>query len=392
MQGEQQEAGELRRLHLRLERANEHVNQLQSRLASQASSDTSCSHQLAEAQRAQQAQQLEIESLQRQLAGSQASSSNSGSKEEELEAQHAQQQLEIKALRRQLQEQNKSGSLDRDQQLEGLKAEIAKLQEALAKAANEATGPSTQTGAEAKQHAVTSDGTAAANGGKQQSWKLDCEPAQWCQLAWQDRTTFCDQLALLQQELKAQRAEFTEREAGTVEQKATITEQKASLAQQDSRLAQAAADLADKTSALHRCSEEVAMLESKLTDCKSVTSLQSEQLAVLQSEVDQLRCSLAAAEKLAGGSATDEQLRQEVKELRSRLQVRQLQSEHRSGLCVSRFVGLFGSVCVQIYLAPISECTDWFCVYACDVLCDVLCDQAVLCLMLAKSCRPLASQ
>lgn len=325
MQGEQQETGELRRLHLRLERANEHVNQLQSRLASQTGSDTSCSDQLAEAQRAQQAQQLEIESLQRQLAGSQASSSDGSSKEEEREAQHAQQQVEIQALRRQLQEQKQSCSLDRDQQLECLGAEIKQLQGALAAATAEATG------AETKQQGATYDDMAAVNGGKpddgKQAWELDCAPAQWCQLALQDSAAFCDRLALLQQELKHQRAELSEQQASTAGQKATITEQKAKLAQQDSRLAQAGTDLAAKASALQRCSEEVAELQSRLTDCKSVTSLQSEQLAVLQAEVDQLRCSLAAAEKLAGGSAADEQLRQEVKELTSRLQVRHLHSQ-----------------------------------------------------------------
>ena len=321
MQGEQQETGELRRLHLRLERANEHVNQLQSRLVSQASSaGTSCSDQLAAAHRAQQAQQLEIESLRRQLAGSQASTSSSSSKEEEeeFETQRAKQQAEIKSLRQQLQDHKDTGAFDRDQQLGHLKAEITQLQRALAKATAEATGLSTQTGAQTDNQAGVSHSSTAADGGKQdastqlsvlsnQDWSPDSEAAQWCQLALQDRPAFCDQLSRLQQELQQQRADLAER--------------KVSAAEQADRLAQAAADLADKASALQRCFEEVAALQSQLTDCKSVTSLQSDQLAVLQAEVDQLRCSLAAAEKLAGGSTADEQLKQEVEDLRSRLQV-----------------------------------------------------------------------
>lgn len=331
MQGEQQETGELRRLHLRLERANEHVNQLQSRLASQATTaGTSCSDQLAEAQHVEQAQQLELDSLRRQLAGSQAStsSSDSSSKEEEREAQHAKQQ-EIESLRQQLQEQQNSCGLDRDQQLEHLRAEITQLQAALAKATAEGAGPSRRPGAKADKLATTTEGTATAasdrkqDGGKQHaqldvlpnsSWSLDSEPAQWCGLALQDTPAFCGQLGRLQQELQQQRADLVDRKADLVEQKATIS-------QQADQLAQAARDLTDKASALQRCYEEVAALQSQLTDCKSVTGLQSDQLAVLQAEVDQLRGSLAAAEKLSSGSEAAEQLQQEMEELRSRLQV-----------------------------------------------------------------------
>ena len=327
MQGEQQETGELRRLHLRLERANEHVNQLQSRLASQAgTAGTSCSDQLAEAQHAQQAQQLEIDSLRRQLAGSQAStsSSNSSSKEEEHEAQHAKQQVEIESLQQQLQEQQNSCGLDRDQQLERLRAEVTQLQGALAKATAERVGPSGRPDAEADQLATTSEGTATAAGDRKQdaqlgvlsdsTWSLDSEPAQWCELALQDRPAFCSQLGRLQQELQQQRADLLDRKADLAEQKATIS-------QQADRLAQAASEVTDKASALQRCSAEVAALQSQLTDCKLVTGLQSDQLAMLQAEVDQLRGSLAAAEKLAGGSEAAEQLQREVEELRSRLQV-----------------------------------------------------------------------
>ena len=127
------------------------------------------------------------------------------------------------------------------------------------------------------------------------------------------------------------------------------------------------------------------MLESKLTDCKSVTSLQSEQLAVLQSEVDQLRCSLAAAEKLAGGSATDEQLRQEVKELRSRLQVRQLQSEHRSGCvclgswgCLAPYVFKF---MLRLYLSALTGSVCMLVMYS--VMCSVIKQFCALCLQKA---------
>ena len=344
MQGEQQETGELRRLHLRLERANEHVNQLQSRLASQASTaGTNCSDQLAEAQHAQQAQQLEIETLRRQLAGSQASTSSSdnSSKEEELETKHAKQQVEIESLRQQLQEHRNSCGLDRDQQLERLRAEITQLQGALANATAGEAGPSRQPGAEANKLALTSEGTATAagvtkqngvkqDGGKQDAqlevlpdseWSLDSEPAQWCQLALQDRPAFCSRLGHLQQELQKQRADLVDRRADLDEQKAAAAQQKATISQQADRLAQAASDLSEKASALQRCSEEVATMQSQLTDCKSVTSLQSDQLAVLQAEVDQLRASLAAAEKLASGGEAAEQLQQEVGELRIRLQV-----------------------------------------------------------------------
>lgn len=321
MQGEQQEAGELRRLHLRLERANEHVNQLQSRLADQASSTgTSCSDE--------QAQQLEIESLRRQLAGSQASTTDSDSKEE-LEAQHAKQQVEIQTLRQQLQERGDGCTLERDQQLEHLRAEVAQLQEALAKANAEAAVPSRQTAAQANKQATTSQGTGAVDGqrheGRDQNaqlgvvscseWSLDSEDAeQWCHMALQDRPTFCNQLGRLQQELEQQRADLAAQKANAAQQKATIS-------QQADRLAQAATDLTDKASALQRCSEEVAQLQLQLTECKSVTALQSDQLAVLQAEVDQLRASLAAAEKLAGSREAGEQLQQEVEELKSRLQV-----------------------------------------------------------------------
>ena len=339
MQGEQQETGELRRLHLRLERANEHVNQLQSRLASQASTaGTNCSDQLAEAQHAQQAQQLEIETLRQQLAGSQAStsSSDSSSKEEELETKHAKQQVEIESLRQQLQEHRNSCGLDRDQQLERLRAEITQLQGALANATAGEAGPSRQPGAEANKLALTSEGTATAagdtkqNGMKQDAqlevlpdskWSLDSEPAQWCQLALQDRPAFCSRLGHLQQELQKQRADLVDRRADLDKQKAAAAQQKATISQQADRLAQAASDLSEKASALQRCSEEVATMQSQLTDCKSVTSLQSDQLAVLQAEVDQLRASLAAAEKLASGGEAAEQLQQEVGELRIRLQV-----------------------------------------------------------------------
>lgn len=316
MQGEQQEAGELRRLHLRLERANEHVNQLQSRLADQASSiGSSCS--------SEQAQQLEIESLRRQLAGSQASTTDSDSKEE-LEAQHAKQQVEIQMLRQQLQERGNGCGLERDQQLEHLKAEITQLQEALAKANAEAAMPA---GAEANKQATTSHGTGVVDGerceGREQNaqldvvscseWSLDSEEAeQWCQLALQDRPTFCSQLGHLQQELQQRRADLAA-------QQATAGQQQATISQQADRLARAAADLTDKASALQRCSGEVAELQ--LTECSSVTGLQSDQLAALQAEVDQLRASLAAAEKLAGRGEAAEQLQQEVEELKSRLQV-----------------------------------------------------------------------
>lgn len=328
LQGEQQETGELRRLHLRLERANEHVNQLQSRLASQViAASTSCPDQLGEAQHAQQA---EIESLRRQLAGTSTSSSESSSKEEELEAQHAKQQVEIESLQQQLQEQRNSCASDRDQQLKRLRAEITQLQGALATATAEGSGPSRQAGAEANnQVSVSEDAAAAAGGGGKQGggkqsaqldvlsnseWSLDSEPAQWCQLALQNRPAFCSQLGRLQQELQQQRADLAD-------QKADLEEQKATVSQQADRLAQAASDLTDKASALQRCCEEVATLQRQLADCKSVTGLQSDQLAVLQAEVDQLRGSLAAAEKLAGGTEAAEQLEQEVEELRIKLQV-----------------------------------------------------------------------
>ena len=345
LQGEQQETGELRRLHLRLERANEHVNQLQSRLAIQASSaGASCSDQLAEAQHAQQAQLLEIESLQQQLAASQAiTSTDSSRQDEELVTQRAKQLAEIESLQQQPQEHRKSCGLDRDQQLEHLRAETAQLQGALAEATAKKAGPSIQPGAEASKLATTSEGTAIAAGDRKQDgrkqegakqdvqlevlsiseWSLDSEPAQWCQLALQDRPAFCSLLGRLQQELQQQRADLAEQKAAAAQHKATIS-------QQADRLAQAASDLTDKASALQRCSEEVAALQSKLTDCKSVTGLQSDQLAVLQSEVDQLRASLAAAEKQASGGAAAEQ---EVEELRIRLHVSLLVSvayEHNS--------------------------------------------------------------
>lgn len=324
MQGEQQEADELRRLHLRLERANEHVSELQSRLASQASStQTSCSDQLAEAQ---QAQELEIEALRQQPDSCQAS----GSSEGELEAQHAQQQLEIASLRRQLQESQTGCSSDSQQQLESLRAEVSQLQDALVNATSGGTAPGTAAANRELQAAIPGGGKQEAGPQLDILCSVDCSfdspPEQWRQLAVQDSTAFCHQLALLQQEHQQQKAELGEQRATAAEQKAIVAAQEAKLAQQGSSLAQAAQELAEKASALQQCSEEVALLQSRLTDSQSVTSLQSDQLAVLQAEVDQLRCSLEAAEKQAGSTATDEQLQQEVADLKSRLQV--ILSEH----------------------------------------------------------------
>lgn len=266
---------------------------------------------------------MEIESLRRQLAGSQASTTDRDSKEE-LEAQHAKQQIEIESLRQELQERGDGCTLERDQQLEHLRGEITQLQEALATANAAAAVPSRQTSAQASKQVTTSQGTGAMDGDREQKaqlnvvscsdWSLNSEAEQWCQMALQDRPTFCSQLGRLQQELEQQRADLAT-------QKATAAQQRATISQQADRLAQAATDLTDKADALQRCSAEVAELQCQLTDCRSVTGLQSDQLAVLQAEVDQLRASLAAAEKLAGGTEAAEQLQQEVEELKGKLHV-----------------------------------------------------------------------
>ena len=345
LQGEQREADELRRLQLRLERANEHVNQLQSRLASQESSgQASCSDQLAEAQRAQQAQQLEIETLRRQLSSSQAGSSSSSSRgslssrEGESEVQRAQQQLQIQS-----QASDLNGCSDKDQQLGDLKEQVAQLQAALAKATAEGL-PAQAISAELAQvdGAALSDIT-KADGSRQAAsvqldllspldWSLDSAPTQWCQLAVQDSAAFCHRLGLLLQdsrqqraELAAQSAEFAQQRATAAEQRETIAEQAQRLTQQTGRLSQASSELADKAAALESCSQEVSTLQGQLADSKSVTNLQSDQLAVLQAEVNQLRGSLAAAEKVAAGSGIPvEQLQLEMADLKGQLQVRSM--------------------------------------------------------------------
>ena len=268
-----------------------------------------------------------MESLRQQLDSCQASSSNDGSREGELEAQHAQQQQpENQSLRQQLQESQTGCSPGSQQQLNTLRAEILQLQDALAKATSSEPAPGA-TAADREQQAATADG------GKQEAKSqldtlsiIDCSfdspPEQWHQLALQGRTTFCHQLGLLQLEHQQQKADLEEQKAIAAEQKATVGAQGAKLAQQGSSLSQAAWDLAEKASALQRCSEEVALLQSKLTESQSVTNLQSDQLAVLQAEIDQLRCSLEAAGKQADStSSSDEQLQQEVADLKSRLQV-----------------------------------------------------------------------
>ena len=331
-QGKQQEADELRRLHLRLERANEHVNQLLSRLASQdvSSQQSRCTDQPAESQHAQQ---LEIESLKQQLETSQASSTNgTGSTNEDLvEAQRAQQaqQAEIESLRQQLErcqarDNTSTGSSDisRDEQLQALRGEVSSLQTSLTQAResaqavrHESTGSQVEeqaSGTDLQQHQAAG---ALVDSWLGQGWRFEAAPAHWQQLAVHNQEAFCQQLGRFQQE-------HEHLQATTATLRATIRDQSDRLAQQTSRLSQAASDLVDKTGALQHCSDEVGLMQSKLTDSKSVTSLQSDQLAVLQAEVNQLRSSLAAAESSVGTSSGDQERQQEVDDLKSRLQVR----------------------------------------------------------------------
>jgi len=332
LQGEQQEADELRRLHLRLERANEHVNQLQSRLASQqgCSSPSKCADQLAEAQRAQHAQQLEIGSLRQQLDAWQADASSSNGDAEVAEAQRAQQavQLEIKALRQQLETCQAGNSGGKDDELEALKAEVASLRTTLAQT-SELSDCATQAAKNDQQVVGSStdpeqhQSTTPVDSLSSQTCSLDSAPADWQRLAVQEEQVFCRQLGRLQQEHKQLQATVSG-------QCALISQQSDKLDQQSGRLTQAASDLTEKGAALQHCSDQVALLQSKLTDSKSVTSLQADQLAVLQAEVDQLRSSLATAERslatagtLAAGSSGEQvqELQREVADLKSELQV-----------------------------------------------------------------------
>ncbi|DBA94296.1 hypothetical protein WJX77_005306 [Trebouxia sp. C0004] len=322
LQGEQQEADELRRLHLRLERANEHVNQLQSQLTSQqgCSSPSKCADQLAEAQRAQQ---LEIGSLRQQLDAAQADASSSNSDAEVAEAQTEQQavQLEIKALRQQLETCQTSSSSGKDDELKGLKAEVTSLRTALAQTsklsycATHASREDQQVvGSSSDREQHTS--TMVADSLSSPSCNLDSAPARWLCLAVQEEQVFCHQLGRLQQEHKQLQATVSD-------QCALISRQSDKLEQQSGRLTQAASDLAEKAAALQHCSDQVALLQSKLTDSKSVMSLQADQLAVLQAEVNQPRSSLATAERSpATAGSSDEQvqeLQQQVADLKSEL-------------------------------------------------------------------------
>ncbi len=322
----------MRRLHLRLERANEHVNQLQSRLASQqdCSSPSKCADQLAEAKHAQQAQQLEIGSLRQQLDAWQADASSSNSDAEIAEAQRAQHaaQLEIKALRQQLETFQAGSSGGKDDELEAPKAEVASLRTALAQT-SEPSDCATQASRDHQQVVGSStdqeqhQSTTPVDSLSSQSCSLDSAPADWQRLAVQEEQVFCHQLGRLQQEHKQLQATVSD-------QYALISQQSDRLEQQSSRLTQAASDLTEKAAALQHCSDQVALLQSKLTDSKSVTSLQADQLAVLQAEVDQLRNSLATAERSlataessAPGSSGEQvqELQQEVADLKSELQV-----------------------------------------------------------------------
>lgn len=365
MQGEQQEADELRRLHLRLERANEHVNQLQSRLASQqgCSSPSKCADQLAEAQRAQHAQQLEIGSLRQQLDAWQADASSGNSDAEVAEAQRAQQaaQLEIKALRQQLETCQAGNSGGKDDELEALKAEVASLRSTLAQTsdlsdcATQASRKDQQvvgSGIDPEQHPSTTMMDSLSS----QSCSLDSAPADWQRLAVQDAQVFCHQLGRLQQEHKQLQA--TVRDQCTL-----ISQQSDKLEQQSGRLIQAASDLTEKAAALQHCSDQVALLQSKLIDSKSVTSLQADQLAVLQAEVDQLRCSLVTAEKSlataessAGGISGQQvqELQREVGDLKSELQV----IEHCSA-CGSLYAVLS---CLDLMFDMVGDCE--ICLYS----------------------------
>ena len=309
MQGEQQEADELRRLQLRLERANEHVKQLQSRLAGQqdSSSPSKCAHQLAEAQRAQQAAQLEIKALRQQLETCQAGSSGGG----------------------------------KDDELEVLKAEVTSLPTALAQT-SELSDCATQVPRDNQQVVGSSTdqeqqkSTIVVDSLSSQSCSLDSAPADWQRLAVQEDQVFCNQLGRLQQEHKQLQATVSD-------QCALISQQSDKLDQQSGRLTQAASDLTEKAAALQHCSDQVALLQSKLTDSKSVTSLQADQLAVLQAEVDQLCSSLATAERSlataessAAGSSGEQvqELQQEIADLKSELQVIKRCSA-RSSLCAA---------------------------------------------------------
>ncbi|DBB12109.1 TPA: hypothetical protein ACH3X3_006220 [Trebouxia sp. C0006] len=332
LQGQQQEADELRRLHLRLERANEHVNQLQSRLASQqgCSSPSKCADQLAEAKRAQHAQQLEISSLRQQLDAWQADASSSNSDAEVAEAQRAQQaaQLDIKALRQQLETCQAGNSGGKDDELEALKAEVASLRTALAqtselsRCATQASRDNQQVVGSSTEQEQQHQSTTSVDSLSSQSCSLDSAPADWQRLAVQEEQVFCHQLGRLQQEHKQLQATVSD-------QCALISQHSDKLEQQSNILTQAASDLTEKAAALQHCSDQAALLQSKLTDSKSVTSLQADQLAVLQAEVDQLCSSLATAERSlataessAAGSSGEQvqKLQQEVTDLKSELQ------------------------------------------------------------------------
>ena len=301
-----------------------------SRLASQdvSSQQSRCTDQPVESQHAQQ---LEIESLKQQLETSQASGGTGSTNEDLAEAQRAQQaqQAEIESLRQQLErcqarDNTSTGSSDisRDEQLEALRGEVSSLQTSLTQARESAQAVRQEsTGSQVEEQASGTDlqqqqaAGALVDSLLGQGWRFEAAPAHWQQLAVHNQEAFCQQLGRFQQE-------HEHFQATTATQRATISDQSDRLAQQTSRLSQAASDLVDKTGALQHCSDEVGLMQSKLTDSKSVTSLQSDQLAVLQAEVNQLRSSLAAAESSVGISSGDQELQQEVDDLKSRLQVR----------------------------------------------------------------------
>lgn len=323
-QGEREEAQELQRLHLRLERANEHVSQLQTRLANIASPESKAAHQLAQAQQAQHAQPLEVESLQQQLADSQASNRSNADAAQLLsqaqQAQHAQ-QIQIAFLQEQLAacqlaDRSNDGSISnattsttsatQEAEIEALQSEVAQLHGIIAQQRTRqlSAADATEDGAAVLSEASTSGRCSES------SLSHDSLATEWQQLAVQDGAAFCDCMRNFQLEYQQLQEAASAHIADQSQQ-----------CQQQSRLAETESSLAERQEALASATEQLTGLQTDLADKVSVVRLQEEQLSVLQSEVNQLTASSNAASACtAGKDATIQTLQQQVADLQSQLQ------------------------------------------------------------------------
>lgn len=372
-QGEREESQELQRLHLRLERANEHVSQLQARLAGMATSPSKPLHQppptqaqqaeleplreqLTESQHSQQAQQAQIRALQAQLAHSkeaeqalQAQQDDVKSLQQQLvEAQHAQhaQQAQNGSLQQQLdacQAEPTASSLSSSStetssghkvEVQALQAEVARLQGVVAQQQDMQLRKAAQYGVGADTVSVNLSEASTSGRPSEAGLSHTALATEWQQLAVREGATFCDQMRAFQLEHQQQQQSLTAQAHQLAEQQSTLTAQASQLAEQQKRFAEAEDALLERDAVLQSVSGKVTDLAAELADKTSVIRLQEEQLSVLQNKVDHLKAALSSANAAAEASsaisadkdAALQALQQEVASLNVKLQQHAAQS------------------------------------------------------------------